>query len=464
MKYKIFTVSAILTALLAVTGCSSPPVQDASTASRYQPQPYMQFEHQEWTKDASIYQVNTRQFTQEGTFRAAAEQLPRIKALGTDIVWMMPIHPIGKQNRKGELGSPYAVKDFFAVNPEFGTLEDFKYFVDQAHKLDMYVIIDWVANHTAWDNVMREDHPEWYAKDYKGDVHPTPWFDWYDIIELDYSSPELREYMTDALKYWVAEVGIDGYRADAAGFVPLDFWNNASKELREIKPVFMLAEWESRDMHKEAFDASYAWSWWEIMHDLTKGKSSIGKLAGYYAWHEKFYPKDSYRMTFVTNHDKNSWDGTDRELFGDALESVAVLSVVGEGMPLIYNGQEAGNDKRLEFFKRDPIQWQDDPMGDLYQRLFALKKQNTTLWNGHWGATMIKVPNSLPESVFSFVRQNDQDKVFGVFNFSDKAVSVNFEEQLYTGRYHDFATGKAVELSDDTALSIEPWAYKVFIQ
>ena len=455
----------VLAAVLVLNGCTAPlPLTSNQDLSRYQPQPYIKFEHQDWTKNASIYQINTRQFTQEGTFRAAAKELPSVKALGTDIIWLMPIHPIGEQNRKGELGSPYAVKDYFAVNPEFGTLTDFKYFVDEAHQLGMYVIIDWVANHTAWDNVIRQEHPEWYAKDYKGDVHPTPWFDWFDIIDLDYRSPELRQYMSSALKYWVKEVGIDGYRCDAAGFVPLDFWNNVSAELRQIKPVFMLAEWESRDMHEHAFDASYAWSWWEIMHDLAKGKASLGELAGYYAWNEKFYPKDSYRMTFVTNHDKNSWDGTDRELFGEALESVAVLSVIGEGMPLIYNGQEAGNNKRLEFFKRDPIQWKKDPMGELYRRLFALKKDNTALWNGHWGATMIKVPNSIPDKVFSFVRQNDKDKVFGVFNFSDTPVTVDFDEQLFTGQYQDFSSGNTVKFEANSTLDIEPWGYRVLLQ
>jgi len=230
------------------------PAQEAGT-DPYMPQPYVKITHPDWSRNATLYQLNTRQFTPEGTFRAAEKQLPRLKALGIDIVWLMPIHPIGEQNRKGSLGSPYSVRDYFGVNPEFGTLDDLKHFVEAAHAQGMYVILDWVANHTAWDNPIRTEHPEWYERDYKGEFRPTPWWDWSDIIDLDYNQRGVREYMTRALKYWVREAGIDGYRCDVAGFVPVDFWNNARRELDAIKPVFMLAEWESRDLHAEAFES-----------------------------------------------------------------------------------------------------------------------------------------------------------------------------------------------------------------
>ncbi len=325
----------------------------------HKPQDYVKLTHPEWSKNAAIYQLNTRQFSAEGTFAAAQNQLPRLKELGVDIIWLMPIHEIGVKNRKGSLGSPYAVKDYYSVNPEFGSLEDLKNLVNAAHEQGMYVILDWVANHTAWDNALVEAHPEWYDKDYKGDYRPTPWWDWDDIIDLDYNRPEVRKYMTDALTYWVNEANIDGYRCDVAGFVPIEFWNNARKELDAIKPVFMLAEWESRDLHARAFDMTYAWSWNEAVHNICMGKADVSKLFIYYSWNESAFPENSMRMTFVSNHDKNAWEGTMYEQFGDGLEAAIVLSVVGEGMPLIYNGQEAGNSKRLEFFEKDPIQWKE---------------------------------------------------------------------------------------------------------
>jgi hypothetical protein len=211
--------------------------------------------------------------------------------------------------------------------------------------------------------------------------------------------------MTQAMTYWVREAGVDGYRVDAAGLIPQDFWDNASRELRAIKPVFMLAEWESRDMHAYAFDASYAWTWWDGLRAIAEGKADATSLYTYYAWNQKFYPKQAYRMLYTTNHDKNAWDGTEFEIFGPAVDAAIVFSFVSEGMPMIYNGQEAGNRKRLAFFERDPIQWQPSPYERLYKKLLALKKRNTALWNGEWGATMLQVPNSAPKQVFSFVRR-----------------------------------------------------------
>lgn len=432
--------------------------------SRYEPQKYIRIKHPEWSKNAAIYQINTRQFTPEGTFKSAQNQLPRLKKLGIDIIWLMPVHPIGKKNRKGSLGSPYAVKDYYAVNPEFGNFEDLKNFVQAAHELDMYVILDWVANHTAWDNDLVNRHPDWYKRDYKGDFRPTPWWDWGDIIELDYSKPDLRRYMTEAMKYWVREADIDGYRCDVAGFIPVDFWNTVRAELDEIKPVFMLAEWESRDLHAQAFDMTYAWSWNKAMHRICTGKAKLDELFIYYSWNESAFPPDAMRMTFVSNHDKNAWEGTMWEQFGEGLEPAIVLSVVGEGMPLIYNGQEAGNPKRLAFFEKDPIEWKEHPIGELYQKLFRLLKENTALWHAHWGARMIKVPNNKELEVLSFVRQNKTDKVFAVFNFSDKKQSVSFESELFPGTYTEYFTQKALIVSPTFSLEMAPWEYKVYVR
>jgi len=451
------------TGVLSLAACESSDMP-GEAVDPYEPTSYIKIQHPDWAKDAAVYELNTRQFTPEGTFEAAAEQLPRLKQLGITIVWLMPIHEIGEMNRKGTLGSPYSVKDYFSVNGEFGTLDDLKNFVARAHELGMYVIIDWVANHTAWDNPLRTEHPDWYERDWKGDFQPTPWWDWSDIINLDYSQPAVRRYMTEALKYWVTEVDIDGYRCDVAGDIPIEFWNNARRELDAIKPVFMLAEWEGRDLHAEAFDMTYAFSWYETMADIVAGKKELDKLVRYYARDFSRFPEGGMRMLFVSNHDKNSWEGTQFEVFGDSLPAAIVLSVVGEGTPLIYNGQEAGNERRLAFFEKDPIEWREHPIGDLYRKLLALHKRNTALWNGGWGAPMSRVPNDAMSKVISFVRQNDNDKVFAAFNFSNTPQQVTLEEALYHGDYTDFFSGESTTLGADAQLSIEPWGYKVFVQ
>ena len=462
MKRAITRSAVLLLVIALVPGCNAPA--PGGVSNPHQPEPYVTLTHPEWSKNATIYQLNTRQFSEEGTFRAAQEELPRIKALGADIVWLMPIHPIGEENRKGTLGSPYAVRDYYGVNPEFGTLEDLKAFVDEAHALGMYVILDWVANHTAWDNPLRTEHPDWYERDWDGDFRPTPWWDWSDIIDLDYSKPEVREYMTEAMKYWVRDVGIDGYRCDVAGFVPLQFWNNLRGELDAIKPVFMLAEWESRDLHARAFDMTYAWSWHEAVKAVVSGHAPLSKLFVYYSWRESSYPKEAYRMTYISNHDSNAWENTQFEAFGDGLEPAIVLSVVGDGMPLIYNGQEAGNPKRLEFFEKDPIDWRPHPIGELYRQLFALKHENTALWNGQWGATMIRVWNSKPDDVLSFVRENNEDKVFAVINFSAEPQSVTFSDAPFAGSYTEYFSGGAVDIDAETTVDLGPWGYRVYVR
>ncbi|MDR7332918.1 alpha-amylase family glycosyl hydrolase [Roseateles asaccharophilus] len=426
-----------------------------------QPKPYVHVQHPAWARSATLYQINTRQFTPEGTFKAAEAQLPRLQQLGVDILWLMPIHPIGEKHRKGSLGSPYAVKDYLAVNPEFGTLAEFKSFVATAHRLGLKVILDWVGNHTAWDNVLVTKHPDWYDRDEHGGFRPTPWYDWDDIIDLDYAKPQLRRYMTNAMLYWVRDVGVDGYRVDAAGLSPLDFWEQAAKELRAVKPVFLLAEWESRDMHARAFDASYSWTWWDAMKLIAEGRADATSLYPYYAWHRKFYPREAYRMLYTTNHDKNAWEGTEQEIFGAAAQATTVLSFISEGMPMIYNGQEAGLAKRLAFFERDPIAWKDGaPEGELLKRLIALKKQHKALWNGADGAVMEPIANSAPKQVFSFQRGN----IVGVFNLSAKPVDVTLKGSRQVGRFTDFSNGAAVTMNDGSTLSLPAWGWRVLVK
>jgi len=459
------TATAFVTSLIATAALAGPPGAAADGAlARYQPEPYVKIKAPEWTKSATLYQVNLRQFTPEGTLAAAAKQLPRIKALGTDIVWLMPVHPIGEKNRKGSLGSPYSVRDYLAVNPEFGTLDDLKRFVARAHDLGMYVILDWVANHSSWDNPLVTSHPEWYERDWKGDFHPTSWWDWSDIIEFDYSQPGLRRYMTEAMKFWVREVGVDGFRCDVAHYVPLDFWNNARAELDAIKPVFMLAEASFPELHARAFDATYAWAWNDALHKIWQGKAGVATLRHYYSERDNAYPREAMRLMMVSNHDKNAWEGTEFEMFGDAVPAAMVLSFVGDGIPMIYNGQEAGNPKRLAFFERDPIVWREHPNGELYRRLTALKKQNSALWNGAWGARMVPVANDQPDAVISFVRADASHKVFAAFNFTPRPVEVGFLHDLHAGSYTDWSTGKAVMLARDAVLELPAWGYAVYVR
>ena len=457
---KTLRCALLLASLAFAAGCTGATTDDPQ-GTRHSPQTLVQISPPEWARDAVIYQINLRQFTPAGTLQAAAAELPRLQALGVDILWLMPIHPIGQKNRKGSLGSPYAVRDYRAVNPEFGTFDDLKNFVDRAHALGMRVILDWVANHSAWDNPLVESHPEWYERDWKGDFHPTSWWDWSDIIEFDYSQRGLREYMADAMAFWVREAGVDGFRCDVAAYVPIDFWNEVRRELEGIKPVFMLAEAASRDLHYAAFDATYAWGLHSAMHDVVRRGAGVDALAGHYSEQDNMFPRGSMRLVFTSNHDKNSWEGTEFEMFGDGVRAAIVLTFVGDGIPMIYNGQEAGNDKRLAFFERDPIRWADHPHAELFRKLAALKSQNSALHNGPWGARMVRITNDSPREVFSFARDNGRDKVIGVFNFSAQERQVRLVEALAHGSYTEHFSGAQVVVDGATRLRLPPWGYAV---
>lgn len=439
---------------LALTGCQSAP---APVGIDYTPKPYVQIVHPDWSRDAVIYQINTRQFTPEGTFAAAQEQLPRLKALGVDILWLMPIHPIGEVNRKGSLGSPYAVKDYLGVNPEFGTLDDFRAFVDAAHAQGFKVIIDWVANHSAWDNPLTTEHPDWYEQDWKGDFHPTPWTDWDDIVDFNFNSPGMRQYMTEAMLYWVRDVGIDGFRCDVAGFVPLDFWEEVRRQLDEVKPVFLLGEWEQRDLHAHAFDATYGWAWKEAAHDIAKGKSDANRMTGYMQSHISSWPEDGMRMLYTENHDQNAWEGTPSEFYGDGLEVFMTLQFVMDGIPLIHNGQEAGNERRLAFFEKDPITWQDHPQADWIRRLTDIKTRNPALWNGNWGGRLIPVETSEPGRIVSFARTKDGNEVLGLFNLSPEETRFTLTDGPIAGDWQDAFTEERYTLALGDSIVLPAW-------
>ncbi len=442
----------------------SPATYAQSKQINYQPKKYVELKHPDWSKNATIYEVNLRQYTSEGTFNAFAKHLPRLKEMGIDIIWLMPVNTIGVKNRKGKMGSYYSVKDYYGINEELGTKADLKNLVKQIHAMGMHVIIDWVANHSAWDNALVTQHPEWYTKTPEGNFQPTPWYDWEDIIDFDYDRPGLRKYMTDVLKYWIREIDIDGYRCDVAGFIPVDFWENVREELDKIKPVFMLAEWESRDLHKKAFDMTYSWSLWDKMHDATVGKKSISGLVEYMAHDVSTFPKDGYRMTFTDNHDKNSWEGNQYSNFGEALPACMVMAATVNGMPLVYSGQEAGLDRSLAFFDKDTIVWKQHPFFDIYKKLFALKHQNKALWNGAWGGEMVRIFNDKPSQVISFSREKDGDKVISIINFSSQPVTVILNSKYHTGKYTELFTGTKYELKANDEMSLQPWSYLVLVK
>ncbi|MBA4275893.1 alpha-amylase family glycosyl hydrolase [Flavobacterium sp.] len=460
-----------VTSLLLLVLCSCNPSDknkktesNLENLSKYEPKNYVEIKHPEWSKNATIYEVNVRQFTPEGTFKAFESHLPRLKAMGVDIIWLMPINPIGVEKRKGTLGSYYSVKDYYGVNPEFGTLEDLKALVKKIHGLGMHVIVDWVANHSAWDNALAKDHPDWYSKTPEGNFQPTPWYDWEDIIDFDFENPELRKYMTDALKYWVKETDIDGYRCDVAGFIPVDFWENARAELDEIKPVFMLGEWESRDLHKKAFDMTYSWSLWDKMHAVTKDHKSLAGLIEYMAHDVSTFPKDAYRMTFTENHDKNSWEGNQYSNFGDGLEASMVLACTVNGMPLVYSGQEAGLNRSLKFFDKDLIEWTSHPFTAIYTKLFDLKHKNQALWNGAYGGEMIRIFNDKPEQVLSFSRSKNGNQVIPIINYSDKPVTVKLNSKYQKGTYKELFSNAEYVLKGDDVIALAPWKYLVLVK
>jgi len=404
--------------------------------------------HLDWTADAVIYEVNVRQFTTEGTFEAFSEHLPRLKDLGVDILWLMPIHPIGELERKGTLGSYYAVKDYTAVNPEFGTLDDFKALVNNAHQMGFKIIIDWVANHTSPDAVWSV-HKDWYLTDSLGNF--VIQYDWTDIAQLDFNNQEMRRAMTDAMLFWVKETGIDGFRCDVAWNIPADYWEDAVKELKAVNPnLFMLAEAEEPSLQQDAFQVYYAWHLHHVMNNVAQGIDDVNELRRVLGLMEQRFPSYAIPMYFTSNHDENSWAGTEFERMGEAARAFAALSYVLPGMPLIYNGQEVGFNRRLLFFEKDEIDWIDkSDYTSFYSNSNRLRKANPALHSQEQGAKLVEIKNSVPEAIWSFERKVEGNRVIAIFNLSDKAQHVAFD-----GNYPELG---AIDM-------LEPWEYRIIEQ
>lgn len=432
----------------------------ASCGPRTEPaMPVSSSSHLNWSRNAVIYEMNVRQFSEEGTFAAATRRLGELRDMGVGIIWLMPIHPIGELNRKGSLGSYYSVRDYKAVNPEFGTEDDFRAFVSTAHSLGMNVIIDWVANHTAWDHPWTQSNPEWYTKNENGEFVP-PVDDWSDVIDLNFDNADLREAMINALEYWVREFDIDGYRCDVADMVPVDFWEAARARLDAIKPVFMLAEAETPALHEKAFDMGYAWEMHHIMNRVAQG-APVAKIDSMIEATRTKFPSDTWLMNFTSNHDENSWNGTVFERLGDGAQAFAVLSGTMEGMPLIYSGQEAGMDKRLAFFDKDPIVWKESEFREIYTRLNELKRNNPALWNGADGAPMQRL-SSEHERVYAFHRTKDVYSVIVVLNLSAESVQVSLDTNELQHTYRDIFNDTTFDVPTIFNINLGPWDYKVY--
>lgn len=410
--------------------------------------------HVEWAKNATIYEVNTRQLTPEGTFKAMQSHLPRLKQLGVDILWFMPVHKIGEKDRKGELGSYYAVQDYKSINPEFGTLEDFKVTVKEAHKMGFKVIIDWVANHTSRDSKWLIEHPEWFVKDKSGNILAP--FDWSDVAKLDYTNKQMRVAMIDAMKFWLTEANIDGFRCDVAAEVPTDFWNEARLSLDKVKPVFMLAEAEKPELTYKAFDMDYGWNIHHIMNQIAQGKQNVSALGRYFKVQDSLYASSAIKMLFTSNHDENSWNGTEFERMGAAVKTFAAFCYVAPGMPLIYNGQEVAFNHRLEFFKKDNIKWDgDQSYTKFYQKLNQLKKSNKALEAGDTKASFsYKIDSTL--NTITIERSNGKNKVVAIFNLSAKEVKTTAPSVAGT----DYISGRSFK--PKSSIKLAPWDFLIF--
>jgi len=408
--------------------------------------PAAEFAHVPWSHDTSIYEVNVRQYTPEGTLAAFERELPRLAQMGVGIVWLMPVQPIGVKERKCALGSYYAIRDYTAVNPEFGTLDDFRRVVDKAHALGMKLILDWVANHTAWDHAWATSHPAYYKKNAQGQIFPVTFTNgpepeyWTDVIGLDYTHRPLWDAMLGEMAFWLKETGIDGFRCDVAGLVPTPFWEFAREALDRIKPVFMLAEWSEPELHRKAFDMTYDWALYDVLKKVAQGQGDARDLQACVETPKQRFPRDAYRMTFTGNHDSNSWHGCDAELYGsrDAFQAMAVLTATLPGMPLIYGGQEAFFEKRLKFFEKDPIDWKDRGLAGFYRELLALKRHHSSLWNGQHGEAA-KVIDTGNRAVFRFTRGDGPERV---------TVSVNL-------------TNRRQAMPGVGGADLEPWGWRV---
>lgn len=440
----------------------------------------------EMEENSVLYEVNIRQYSPEGTFNAFTKDIPQLKELGIKILWVMPIFPISETKRKATggdnskfasempkeeqskyLGSYYAVSDFKKVNPEFGTIEDFRNMVKTAHENGIYVILDWVPNHTGWDHVWIKQHPEYYTHNEKGEIvdpiNPETGksWGWTDVADLNYDNKGLRTAMTGDMMHWIKNENIDGFRCDVAGNVPMDFWQDAIPKLRKVKNIFMLAEaWEPQLMKTNLFDMCYAWDGHHTMNDIAVGKKSTQDWDKYIVDKSKKYEADDILMNFVDNHDENSWNGTMKSRLGNAEETMTALSYLTPGMPLVYSGDEYGLDKSLKFFEKDSITKTKGKQWEWRAKLGKLKNENSALNGGKNSASYTRISTSNDTKILSFERAKGGQKVIYVGNLSKETAAFS---ATFDGKYTDYMTGEKVSFSKKQKMNFKPWEYKILI-
>ncbi|MFN2400772.1 MAG: alpha-amylase family glycosyl hydrolase [Gemmatimonadaceae bacterium] len=463
------TVLLFLAAALGLGACHpapqpAPVAQPAATAAA----PDAGF-HPAWSRNAVMYEVNVRQYTPDGTLAALQRHLPRLKDLGVDILWLMPVQPIGKKNRKGPLGSYYAIADYTAINPEFGTEADFKAFVAAAHQHGMKVILDWVPNHTAFDHpwianknyyVTRSDGTIINARDNEG--RET---DWTDVAELNYDNTEMRRAMIAEMRWWVDSTGIDGFRCDVAGGVPREFWVDARRELTRARAdLFMLAESED-PKHHASFDMTYGWEFHHLLNEIAQGKKTTAALDNYFARQDSVFPRDAYRMYFTSNHDENSWQGTEFERMGaNHIPAFILSATVRNSMPLLYTGQEVSMQKRLRFFEKDTVDWNGPSLASFYRAVFDLKERQSALANGAWGGPQTKLATNGGPRVYAFTRTQGSNTVLVAVNFADTAVKAIYNGLPRPGEYTDWFGKDRVALATQGSIDIPAHGYRVLVR
>lgn len=435
----------------------------------------------EMMESAVIYEANIRQYSPEGTFEAFTKDIPQLKNLGVKVIWLMPVYPISMKNRKATgdlsvedikdpkerekyLGSYYAISDYTAINPDFGTEQDFKKLVQTAHDNGMYVILDWVANHTGWDHKWITEHPEYYHKNAKGEVtdplNPETGesWGWTDVAHLDYSNKELYEVMKNEMLYWVKEHNIDGFRCDVADNVPTDFWEYTVPKLEEVKPLFMLMESNKDYLFKGIFDMGYGWEAHHLMNDIAKGHKTVKDWDAFMAKQAKAYAKEDFMMNFTSNHDENSWNGTEYERMGDGAEAFAALTYLMPGMPLIYTGQEYDFNRRLKFFEKDEVTKDKGKMYPVYEKLGKLKNENPALNGGKDPASYKRLAVQENSNILAFEREKGGQKAVYIGNLSKSAQ--NFRSPL-EGTFTNYMTGKKVTFTPGHNYSFGPWEYMI---
>ena len=426
------------------------------------------YKNPEWSYSAILYEMNIRQFTTEGTFRAASERLPFLRSIGIDAIWLMPIYPIGEEDRKGSLGSYYSIRDYQGVNPEFGSEADLRDFITKAHALGIKILFDWVANHTARDARWISERPlDWYERDQEGRAK-VPW-DWSDTAKLNYANREVWRGQIDAMRYWVEQFGIDGFRCDMAMLVPIEFWQEASAELHAIKSdIFMLAEAEEDNLFEGAFNMSYQWNIHHIMCDIAKGARRVWDLRNAMHAERQRYPREAMRLSFTSNHDENSWSGSEQSRFGRALEVMTAMTfLMPSTMPLIYTGQEVGYDHSFAFFDRDPIPeelYKEGYATELYRRLADLKHSQRALDSGERGGDVIEIENNAKDCMMTFVREVDGSRVVAIVNLSPYTIHADFRTGIYAGTYRDAISGERVVLDEHVERDIAPWHYQILVK